>query len=119
MPISPGNMTGTVLGKNQKSSGAKVKENNVIFIRAQARRYSAKEGATLTGMTPKGFQKLQQGENSISFDKLTEWCQNDPMFAAAYAEHVGLIKPGHAEFVGRLGQAALASQRLQMGGDAE
>jgi hypothetical protein len=105
--------TGTVLGKPARDSGAVVKGDNVAFLRSQARRIAAKEGAERTGMSPKGFQKLQQGENTISFDKLIEWCRNDPMFAAAFAEHVGLVLPGEAEFSGALTQAFNAYQRKQ------
>lgn len=70
---------------------------DVIFISEWARRYSAKEGAALTGMTPKGFQKVQLGENTISYKKLTRWMKNDPELAAAYFYHVGMLKPGEAE----------------------
>lgn len=105
--------TGTVLGRSARDSGAVVKSDNVAFLRSQARRIAAKEGAERTGMSPKGFQKLQQGENTISFEKLVEWCRNDAQFAAAFAEHVGLVLPGGAEFAGALTQAFNAFQRKQ------
>lgn len=70
---------------------------DVIFIKEWAQRYSAKEGAQLTGMTAKGFQKVQLGENTISYKKMTQWMKRDHELAAAYFYHVGLLKPGEAE----------------------
>lgn len=103
--------TGTVLGKPARDSGAVVKGDNVAFLRTQARRIAAKEGAERTGMSPKGFQKLQQGENTISFDKLIEWCRNDPDFGAAFCEYIGVLRPGEAEFAGALTRTFQAYQR--------
>lgn len=105
--------TGTVLGKTTRDSGAVVKGDNVAFLRSQARRIAAKEGAERTGMSPKGFQKLQQGENTISFDKLIEWCRNDPDFGAAFCEYIGVLRPGEAEFAAALTRTFNAYQRKQ------
>jgi hypothetical protein len=62
-------------------------------------------------MTPKGFQKVQLGENAISYKKLTRWLKQDHKFAAAYMAHVGLINPGEAEFAGAFTQAVNAYVR--------
>lgn len=97
--------TGRVNNTPNNSPGAEAKSSNVSFITERARQLSAKEGARRAGMTPKGFQKLQAGECSISFDKLTYWCQSDTDFAAAYAAHVGLILPGEVGYVGALTRA--------------
>ena len=105
--------TGTVLGKSARDSGAVVKGDNVAFLRSQARRIAAKEGAERTGMSPKGFQKLQQGENTISFEKLVEWCRNDPDFGAAFCEYIGVLRPGEAEFAAALTRTFQAYQRKQ------
>jgi hypothetical protein len=86
-------------------------DSDVIFIADWARRLSAKEGAALTGMTPKGFQKVQLGENTISYKKLTRWLKSDTDFAAAYAAHVGLILPGMAESASAFTRAVNAYQR--------
>lgn len=79
------------------SSSIDQEEADVIFITDWARKYSAKEGAALTGMTPKGFQKLQSGEHTISYKKLRRWMRNDIAFAIAHAVHSGVILPGQAE----------------------
>jgi hypothetical protein len=105
--------TGTVLGKPSRDSGAVVKSDNIAFLRTQARRIAAKEGAERTGMSPKGFQKLQQGENCISFDRLIEWCRNDPEFGAAFCEYIGVLRPGEAEFAAALTRTFNAYQRKQ------
>lgn len=112
MDHSRGDLPNTVLGKNYpKSSGATAKEANVVFFQKWAQRYPAKEGARLSGMSPKGFQKIQAGECLPSCEKLTNWCQNDVEFAAAYAAHVGLILPGEAEYAGAFTRAVNAYVR--------
>lgn len=74
---------------------------------------SEKEVANDTGMTPKAVGNLRQRRNKISFDNFVELCIADPQFAAAFAEYVGLIRPGEAEFAGALTQAFNAYQRKQ------
>ena len=78
------------------------------FIQRWAQRYSAKEGAAKADMTPKGFQKLQSGENAISYDNLCNWMGSDTEFAAAYAAEMGLILPGQAESAAALTKAVNA-----------
>lgn len=84
---------------------------DLIFIRDWARTKSAKEGADITGMTPNGFKKVQAGECAISYEKLTFAMKRDPDLAAAFAEYVGLINPGEAEFAGAFTKAVNAYQR--------
>lgn len=98
MRVSRGNSARTDLEKNTPNSSADADgDPDVIFITEWARRYSAKEGARLSGMTPKGFQKLQAGENTISYKRLRQWMRNDMAFAIAHAVECGLILPGQAE----------------------
>ena len=112
MQSSRTNVGGTVRRQNGENSSLPAeKSNNVHFVQSWARHYSAKEGAAIVGMTPNGFKKVQLGESSISFDRLVQWCKNDPDFAAAYAAHVGLILPGDAGFAGALTKAVQAYQR--------
>lgn len=84
---------------------------DVIFIKDWASRLSAKEGARLARMTPSGFKKVQLGENTISYKKLTRWLKADTDFAAAYAAHIGLILPGEAESASAFTRAVNAYQR--------
>jgi len=86
---------------------------DLIFIQDWARTKSAKEGAAITGMTPNGFKKVQAGECAISYEKLTFALKRDPILAAAYAAHVGLILPGQAEWAGALTNAFNAYQRAK------
>jgi len=104
MNFARGEIARTVLPANDE-------EADVIFIAEWARKLSAKEGAAVTGMTPKGFQKLQTGDNAISYKKLTKWLKADPDFAAAYAAHVGLILPGEAASAGAFTRAVNAYMR--------
>jgi len=89
------------------------------WVSDQAQRYSEKELADLIGSSVKAAQNIRLGKSGCIGTTLANWCRNDQMFAAAYAEYVGLIHPGQADFVGRVSQAVLASQRAHMGGDAE
>lgn len=69
------------------------------WIVEQARALTAKEGAQLTGLTPRGFQEIRAGKAKPSYDTLTNWCRNDKAMAVAYAMHVGAVLPGDAEAV--------------------
>lgn len=95
MRFSRDTLARTVEGNNAPNSSTE--DADVIFISAWARKYTAKEGARLSGMTPKGFQKLQSGENTISYKRLRQWMRNDIAFAIAHAVECGLILPGQAE----------------------
>lgn len=100
----------TGLADNTPNSSA---DADVIFIKEWAQRYPSKKGGKLAGMTPKGFQKVQSGDNAISYKKLTRWLKSDPDFAAAYAAHIGLILPGEAESASAFTRAVNAFQRRQ------
>ncbi len=112
MEKSRGNIARTGRGAYAPKSSSN-DEADVIFISEWARHYSAKEGAALSGMTPKGFQKVQAGDNAISYKKLTRWLKADTDFAAAYAVHVGLILPGQAESASAFTRAVNAYQRMR------
>lgn len=106
------NLDRTAPGTNTPNSSH---DADIIFIKEWARRYSAKEGAELAGMTPKGFQKIQLGENAISYKRLTQWMKRDPDFAAAHAAHVGLILPGEAGYAGAITRAHNAYVQMKAG----
>lgn len=109
-------------GLNGTSSDGKKENNTSIsdkklqngdWLAAQLAQRSVDEVVSKTGMTAKAVQNVRQRRAKLSFDNFTELCQNDPDFAAAYAEYVGLIRPGEAEFAGALTQAFNAYQRRQ------
>lgn len=83
------------------------------WLSAQLTQRTEKEVASKTGMTPKAVGNLRQRRNKISFDNFVELCIADPAFAAAFAEYVGLLRPGEAEFAGALTHAFHAYQRRQ------
>lgn len=116
---SKGNTGRQIYGDRRNTTSRVSTRDFSDWLAEQAIRYSEKELAGVTGLSIKGAQNLRAGKSGAKGSTLSTWCLNDPMFAMAYGEYVGIIKPGHAEFMGRLAQAALASQRLQMGGDAE
>lgn len=97
MDFSRGHIARTGLANNYPNSSDGQEDADVIFITEWARKYTAKEGARLSGMTPKGFQKLQAGENTISYKRLRQWMRNDIAFAIAHAVECGLVLPGQAE----------------------
>lgn len=93
------------------------KRDNSDWLAEQAAKKSEKEIADKTGLTPKAVGNIRQRRNKINFDNFVEWCRNDHHFAAAFAEYVGLIRPGEAEFAGAITHAFNAFQRMK--GDAE
>lgn len=95
------------------SSLADIKRGNQDWIKDEARKLSAKEGAALTGLAERAFENIRLGRNKISFDPFIEWCRNSPDFAAAYAAHVGLILPGEAEYAGAITRAYNAYERMK------
>lgn len=99
--------------RRQNTSIRDVKSENQDWLAAQVARRSVQDVVDATGMTDKGVQNIRQRKAKISFDNLVELCRNDPGFAAAFAEHVGLILPGEAEFAGALTNAFNAFQRRQ------
>lgn len=93
------------------SSVASVKLANGDWLAAQVSKRSVIEVVNATGMTEKAVQNIRQRRSKISFDNLVDLCRDDPEFAAAFAEYVGLILPGQAEFAGALTRAFNAYQR--------
>lgn len=94
-----------------KTSSHDTTDDLVDFVRARAVRYQQKELARLTGLSLKQVQNLRLGLSGVSGKTLTNWCKNCPTFAGEYAEYVGLIRPGEAEFSGALTKAFNAYQR--------
>lgn len=91
------------------------KKKNQDWLAEQASKRTEQEVADCTAMSPRAVGNLRQKRNKISFDNFVEWCLNDPHFAADFAEYVGVIKPGSAEFAATMTKAINAYQR--MGGD--
>ncbi len=71
----------------------------------------AKEIADDAGCGIRTAENAKQGRNALSAKHLANMQMNDPVFAAAWAEYVGLILPGDAEFVGAMTRAAHAYMR--------
>ena len=88
-------------------------DNLVDFMQAQALRRPVKEIQQHTGLSKKQVENIRQGVSGVSGKTLTNWIIADPQFGAAYAEWVGMIRPGEAEFAGALTQAFNAFQRRQ------
>lgn len=89
------------------------------WLKGEAQRYSDKELADAIGGSVKTAQNIRAGLSGCLGTTLSTWCMNDKLFAAKYFEYVGLLPPGSAEFTARMNEAIAASQRMQMGGDAE
>lgn len=87
------------------------KTENRDWIKGQASSRSTKQISNDSGLSEKAVENLRRGQNKIGFDALVDWCRSDPEFAAAFAEHIGLILPGEAEFAGALTRAFNAYQR--------
>lgn len=102
----------SVSGRGRKETSLRdAKLENQDWLAAQIARRSVGDVVDSTGMTDKAVQNIRQRKAKISFDNLVELCRNDPEFAAAFAAHVGLIRPGEAEFAGALTRAFNAYQR--------
>lgn len=110
---------GPTVGTEKAPKSCLETDADIIFISEWARKYSAKEGAALADMTPNGFKKIQLRESAISYKKLNAWMRRDPDFAAAHAEHVGLILPGEAEYAGAITRAhnAYVQMKARRGGE--
>lgn len=91
---------------------AERKKKNQDWLARQASKRSEVEVADATGMSPRAVGNLRQRRNKINFDNFVDWCLNDPHFAAEFAEYVGVIKPGSAEFAATMAKAVNAYQRM-------
>jgi hypothetical protein len=75
------------------------------------RNKSAKEIADNAGCGIRTAENVKQGRNSLSGKHLASLQMNDPDIAAAWAEYVGLILPGEAEYAGAVTKAVNAGIR--------
>lgn len=104
----------TVSGHRRKNTPRRDgKDENQDWLAGQIAQRTDKDVVESTAMSPKAVQNIRQRRSKISFDNLVDLCRNDPAFAAAFAEHVGLIRPGEAEFAGALTTAFNAYQRTR------
>lgn len=100
--------------QNGPSEGPYERRGGLLdFLSAQARRRPVKEVALASGLDPRTVKNLRAGERGISLERLVEWCARDPQFAAAFAEHIGVLRPGEAEIAGALTMAVNAYVRRQ------
>ena len=99
--------------KEPKTSDHLSTDNLVDFVQAQAIHYRQKELARITGLSLKQVQNLRMGVSGISGKTLTNWIKNCPQFAGAYAEYVGIIRPGEANMSEALTRLANAIARRE------
>ena len=88
-------------------------DNLVDFVQAQALRRPVKTVQRDTGLSKKQVENIRQGLSGVSGKTLTNWCINNVEFAADYAEFIGLILPGEAEYTGAVTRLANATARRQ------
>ena len=81
------------------------------WLRAQLREMSAKEIADMAGCGVRAAENVKQGRNNFMSAHFATLCANNPKIASAWAEYVGLILPGQAEFAGAFTQAVNAYVR--------
>jgi hypothetical protein len=89
MVSSLGKTDRTFRGDFRNISVRPAERENQDWLKEQARRYSAKEGAELAGTSERAFENFRQGRNKISFDNMVNWARNDPEFLAAFVQHCG------------------------------
>ena len=107
-----GNTDRSVSGHRRKNTSTRdTKNENQDWLAAQIAQLPVSAVVSSTGMTEKAVQNIRRKKSKISFDNLVEMCRDRPEFAAAFAEHIGLIRPGEAEFAGALTHAFNAYQR--------
>lgn len=101
-----------VVGQNRQNNSIRdAKNDNQDWLAAQLSQRSVAAVVNSTGMNEKSVQNIRRKKSKISFDNLVDLCRDDPDFAAAFAEHIGLILPGDAEFTGAFTKAVAAYQR--------
>jgi hypothetical protein len=100
MSSSLGKPPGTLRGRNAHNG-----RRHGDWLADQLARMSEKEAAAKARMTPKAVGNVRQRRNAMNFDHFTELCIADLDFAAAFAEYVGLVREGEAEFTGALSRA--------------
>lgn len=88
----------TISGQNRKNTSLRdAKQENQDWLAAQIAQRPVSAIVDNTGMSEKAVQNIRQRKSKLSFDYLVELCRNDPAFAAAFGEHIGLLRPGEAE----------------------
>lgn len=87
----------SVSGHRRKNTSADAKNERGDWLSAKISEYSVEEIVASTGMTPKAVQNVRRRKSKLSYDNFMELCVNRPEFAAAWAEQVGLLRPGEAE----------------------
>lgn len=81
------------------------------WLKLQLRDLSAKEISELAGCGIRAAENVKQGRNNFMSSHFATLCSNNPKIGAAYAEFVGVILPGEAEFAGAFTQAVNAYVR--------
>lgn len=99
--------------RNNSSGLSQAKNDNQDWIAARIAQYPVAEVVACTGMTEKAVQNIRRGKSKMSFDYMTELARAKPDFAAAWAEHVGLILPGSGDYAAALTKAVNAYVRQQ------
>lgn len=112
--VSNGLTDRTVSGHRRKQTPRRDgKDENRDWLAGQFAQRTDKDVIASTAMTGKAVQNIRQRRSKISFDNLVDLCRNDPDFAAAFGEHIGLLRPGEAEIAGALTQAFNAYMRTR------
>ncbi|MBN9534832.1 MAG: hypothetical protein J0H10_15920 [Alphaproteobacteria bacterium] len=119
MNFSNGNTARRIVGDPRHTSSRVSTREFSDWIAEQARKHSEKELANIIGTSIKAAQNIRAGKSGCIGSTLATWCMNDPDFASAFAEYIGLIRPGEAEFAGALTRAFNAYQRRQATEGAE
>lgn len=108
---SNGNTDRRVIAGRKNTSIRDVKQENQDWLGAQLSRRPVQQVVDSTGMTEKAVQNVRRRKSKLSFDNLVELCRDDPDFAAAFAEHIGLLRPGEAETASAVTRLVNAYQR--------
>lgn len=81
------------------------------WFKDRLRNMSAKEIAEEAGCGVRAAENVKQGRNNFTSAHLATLLLNRPDIAAEWAEYIGLILPGQAEFAGAFTQAVNAYVR--------
>jgi hypothetical protein len=82
------------------------------WLADQLRNKPAKEIADDAGCGVRTAENAKQGRHTLSAKHLANLQMNDPVFAAAWAEYVGLLRPGEAETAAAYTRFANAAVRV-------
>jgi hypothetical protein len=84
MSVSLGKYGRRVHGDSRNQTSRNPKREKQDWLTAQAQKYSALEGAELTGNSQRAFENIRLSRSKISFDALVDWCRRDPDFRAQF-----------------------------------